>query len=264
MRAPIDNVDVLKVGTNLLMHHQGDGEALNYDMFSRIAVQAFGEANVVIVSSAAITAGMAVTDTLVRPDKEAEMPELQRLASIGWRHVLNAWDASLFRKTSGGLLLTRQDLSHRRERQEALQVIHALLSHKDVPIVNENDAITHEEIAFGDNDRLAATLAASLAKSALFGSQVRLFLLSDVNGVYADRNNPASRIPVIANLEEYAHLAEGPDSDNGTGGMVTKFAAVAIAQAAGIDTWLYDPRLGKKQQALDLEIGTYFPAPEST
>lgn len=261
MSEVIDNVDVVKVGTNVLVNKLVHGdERLNSQVFADIGRQAGGETNMVIVSSAAITAGMLATHTTMRPDKRTQMPELQRLASIGWRHILNEWDDALFRKTCGGLLLTKQELAHRHEREEALHVIHALLSHHEVPIVNENDAITHEEIAFGDNDTLAATLAAKIAKSPLFGKNVRLFLLTDVGGVYKNINDPSTRVPMIGNIQANRHLAGEAGTGNGTGGMITKFDAAEIAQQAGVNMWIYNPAEGHRERAVRGEIGTYFPA----
>jgi glutamate 5-kinase len=215
----------------------------------------------VLVTSAFIAAGMIATNTKRRPNRETEMPELQRLASIGALPILSAWDASIKQKNIGSVLLTRQELSEESdERDEALKVIHALLKHREVPVVNEDDSVSHEEISFGDNDILAATLAACMARSSLFG-RVRLFLLSVTNGIYEDRHDPRSRIAVIENTDVYRHLAGESDSDLGSGGAASKIIAADIANAAGVDMWVFDPRSGShRNQALRGQIGTYFPA----
>ena len=268
MEKIIDDVYVTKVGTNVLVNQNEDGsQSLNRSVLRSVGRQATVESNNVIVSSAAIAAGMIETGTMVRPDKRAKMPELQRLSSIGQRHILNAWGESIHHEDVGEVLLTRHTLDHNRaerhaeeERAEALKVIYTLLRHGEVPVVNENDAVTHDEISFGDNDILAATLAACMARSSLFGN-VRLLLLSDVNGVYADKDDPGTRIPIIENTADYRDLAQESDSDNGTGGMVSKFDAADIAQAAGVDMWIFDPRNNAhRNQAMRGKIGTYFPA----
>ncbi len=262
----IDNILVLKVGTNTLIEKQADGsERLDTASFERIgkqvlALQEQGQ-HVVIVSSGAITAGMVESEMRIRPQKATEMAKLQRLASIGWRHVLNKWAGALDNSHVGELLLTKQELSMNEERDEALKVTHTLLSYGDTAIVNENDVITHQEIAFGDNDTLAATFAAQIGRAVLFGSNVRLMLLSDIDGVYADINDSESVIRQINDIEEYVHLAGGTNGDYGTGGMITKFMAARIATSNGVDMWIANGRTENViERALAGEVGTHFTA----
>ncbi len=128
-----------------------------------------------------------------------------------------------------------------------------------MPIANENDAITHAEIAFGDNDTLAATYAAQIGASALFGKHIYLILLSDVYGVYRDKGDESTVIQTIDDIDEYQHLAGGSDSDNARGGMVTKFAAARIATKAGIPMRIVHGRARYPiQQALYSGSGTEF------
>ncbi len=259
MSRVVDRVDVDKVGNLLIDRHRDGSESLNEAMFRRVAGMAPSAAGRkrVLVSSAGITAGMIATGTRVRPDKRTDMPELQRLASVGWLPLLKTWEVAT-NKTIGGMLLTKQDLESSPERQrEVSAVIHTMLDHGDQPVVNENDTVTHEEIAYGNNDPLAAILAASML---LLGSDVRLFLLTNVNGVYADSQDPSTRIPVIEDTAAYRHLALDTDSELGTGGMLTKFDAADIAKAAGVDMWVFNPMDGEKADALRGDIGTYFPA----
>jgi glutamate 5-kinase len=267
----IDNIDIVKVGTNVLVGKRADGsEHFKAGVMNDIGRQALGDNNVVIVSSGAITAGMMRTGMKKRPDKQDHMADLQRLASIGGPNLIAAWKQAIewpslgIGKFVGEVLLTKQELigrGHREEREEALTVIHNMLSNRTVPVVNENDVIAHEEIAYGDNDTLAATLAARMAKDRKrFGKRIRLFLLSDVNGVYEDRQDSSSRIPVIADVALYRHLAEETDKENATGGMRTKFEAADIAKDAGLDMWIYNPADGHRERAVRMEIGTYFPA----
>ncbi len=262
----INDVLVLKVGTNTLIEKQADGsERLDTDSFERIGRQVLAlkeqGRHVVIVSSAAITAGMVETGLQSRPSKDTEMPELQRLASIGWRLVLNSWGEALQPSHIGELLLTRHELELDSERDEVLRVTHALCGHGDTPVANENDVIAHQEIAFGDNDTLSALFAAQIGYSALFGDNVRLMILSDVDGVYEDVNDPGSVIRRIENIDEIEHLALGTRHENGTGGMTTKIGAARIAMPAGIDTWVANGRAENAiERALGGEIGTHFVA----
>lgn len=276
-RAHIDRpVDILKVGGKILSYEGANGMELNAITFQTVAEEiAHMDEDVALVTSAAIIGGMHATGTKERPDKHAEMPELQRLSSIGRRYVENAWSRALLGREIGGLSLTTRELDDEARREEALHVIQALFRHNETPVINENDAITHEEISFGSNDILAARLAARMQESDLFGS-VRLFLLTDVNGVYDRRYtsaaaaysgdyydsplDPAKRIAVIEDTERYRHLAGGPDDDNTIGGMESKFQAADIAKDAGVDMWIYNPAYGRRSQAVKGEIGTYFPA----
>lgn len=259
----MNSVLVLKVGSSSLSEQHLNGtEHLDQSSFQRIGKQILelqkSGTGIVLVSSAAITAGMEITNTRPRPNKATQMPELQRLASIGWRRVLNAWGDALQPATIGELLLTRSELGIKQERKEALQVTRSLLSHGNIPIINENDAIAHEEIAFGDNDTLAAILAARMNRSSLFPA-VELMILSDIDGVYADPSDTSSIIPTIASIDDYEHLAQGTNNCNGTGGMKTKFTAARIAAASGVDTRIAN---GKRenviQQALANQTGTHF------
>jgi len=120
--------------------------------------------------------------------------------------------------------------------------------------------VTHEEIAVGGCDILSAYLAALLAQSPLFGTDIRLFLMTDVNGVYKDKDKPETRIPVIEDTSKYQSSAKGPSSPHTAGGMAAKFDAANIAKKAGVDTWIFNPSLGDKAAAVRGEIGTYFPA----
>ncbi len=247
MKTIIDNVLVIKVGTSTLTKKRANGsEELDSTSFQRLGdqflkLQRHGY-NVVVVSSAAISAGMMATDLKVRPSKTKAMPSLQRLASIGWRHVLNAWDQALFGVNLGEILLTKQELDLPTERDEALRVTYELMSHDDIIIANENDAITHAEIAFGDNDALAATFATKIKQSGCFGNRVKLIILSDVNGVYENARDAGTLIPTIKDMAQFEHLALGTTNSNGTGGMVTKFAAAKIAVSNGIETYIANGR----------------------
>lgn len=260
---PIDNIVVVKIGTSVLADTYPDGrQELNLESFRRIgkdilSLETSGM-HVVIVTSAAITAGMAEGGLTKRPDKATAVPELQRLSSIGWRPLLNAWDDALPGRATGSLQLTRHELdSVSSERSEALQTTYSLLNHGQTPIVNENDAITHSEIAFGDNDTLAATYATHMARSALFGNNIRVVLLSDVHGVYKDKDDPTSVIRTIVDIDDYEHLAGNAGSDNGTGGMKTKFAAARIVTRAGLAMYITHGRTDNAiRLALDGEIGT--------
>jgi len=256
---------IIKVGTSTLTKVNAVGErVIDNDSFKQIGEQVKELRQkghgIIIVSSAAISGGMAHVGMTKRPDKNTAMPELQRLASIGWRHVLNCWADALTGLVVGELLVTKSELGARkREAGELMRVMHVLLSHGDIAVANENDAITHSEITFGDNDTLAAHIAVKIKRSSLFDCDVRLFLLSDVDGVYADVNDSGSVISTIENIDAYMHLAGRTQSSTGTGGMETKFAAAVIALESGIEVWIGNGRCDKViSHMLDRTSGTYF------
>ncbi len=258
--------DVIKVG-GAVLGIEDDAEQLigiNEKIFDRVGKEVSEDAvnNIAIVTSFAIGRGMLETGTAVRPD-DCEVPELQRFATIGQPLVQQRWAKAIPKKTTGEVLLTGQEIDSASENAkrlaEILRTFGVLFDHGDVPVVNENDAITHEEITFGSNDLLASELARRMHSSELFG-QVRLFLLTDVNGVYVNKDDPKTRIPVIENAAKYKDVAEGPASKLSIGGMKTKLKAAIYARYAGIPAYIYNPADGPRQRAVEGEIGTYFPA----
>jgi glutamate 5-kinase len=262
----LDDVIVVKIGTTTMFKHEDGREVLDHDSFSCISQQILNLMSkghhVSIVSSGAVTAGMEKTHTSERPTDEEAMPEIQRLATIGWHEVLSTWEKALG-VSVGGLLVTKRELNlDTPEHDEALRTTYTLLNHGNVPILNENDGITHAELShqsFGQNDTLAAIYAAQIAGSDLFGRSVRLVLLSDVDGVYEDINDSSSVISEISELGKYEHLAGGSGSDHGKGGMKTKFEAAKIALDSGVEVWVANGRADNViHRTLDGQIGTHF------
>ena len=254
---------VIKVGTSTLTEQiDGSQYRLNQAAFHQIGAQIMqlkDTYDVVIVSSGAITAGLVELGETSRPDKTREMLKLQMLASLGNHHLVTAWRSVLPTVPVGSLLLTRHNLDDDAiERSSAVHVMRELHAIGGIPVINENDAVTNEEIAFGDNDKLAAIIAARLASAS---HTVKLVMLSDVDGVYVDKHDATTRIPVISRIDDYEHLAGEAGSANGIGGMVTKFAAVRIAAKAGVDVWIAN---GSHSDgilaALSGQTGTHFNA----
>lgn len=216
----------------------------------------------IAVTSGAIKAGMSKLGIEKMPSKDFEMPELQRLACVGWLHILALWDKYITARVTGGLLLTRQELAESSsERQEALKTIRAMLDHGDIPIINENDAITHEEITFGDNDVLAATLTVNMQQSGMFGNILGLVLLSTSTGLCLDKDDPTTRLPVVHDIDSVQHLVDDKTSEISNGGMTSKLIAARMVTAVGINMWLADgSEPDAISRAMNGEIGTYFPS----
>ncbi len=184
---------------------------------------------VIIVSSGAIAIGRR---HLGLKDGEMRLEEKQAAAATGMVRLAHAYQESLAREgfTVAQVLLTLEDSENRRRYLNARNTLETLLQLGAVPLINENDTVATDEIRFGDNDRLAARVAAMVTADTLV-------LLSDVDGLHtADpRHDPtATRVPQVYDITpEIEAMAGGVGTALGSGGMVTKIAAARIALGAG-------------------------------
>src|SRR5262249_7905005 len=169
---------------------------------------------VVLVSSGAIGSGIGLLGLTKRPD---DLPHLQAAAAVGQAHLIHRYDDCLHRYgyRAAQLLLTANDFKHRARYLNVRNTLRTLFEYNAVPIVNENDTVSVDEIRFGDNDRLAA-LVSHLLDAPL------LVILSVIDGLYdGDPNDPASQ--VLSMVETWSdsllQLATRDRSKRGTGGM---------------------------------------------
>jgi glutamate 5-kinase len=180
----------------------------------------------------------------------------QAAASVGQGLLMRSYTESFARhgRTVGQVLLTVDDLVRRSHYRNAYRTLRRLLDLGTIPIVNENDTVATEEIRFGDNDRLAA-LVAALVHADL------LVLLSDVDALYTgDPSQPESvAVPEVRDESGLAGLAIGRagKAGVGTGGMVTKVDAARIATGAGIPVVLTSAARAAEAFA-GAEVGTLF------
>ncbi len=230
---------VLKVGSSLLAADGGGLTprfALGLAQFVSTNVQAGRE--VVIVSSGAVAAGRAIVPKAA--EAGAAMAARQALAALGQAQLIALWQR-FFERPVAQVLLTHDDLRNRRRYLNARATLNALLALGALPVVNENDTVSVDELKLGDNDNLAAIVAALVDADALF-------IATDIDGLYtADpRSNPQAQPinEVTALTPEVLAMAGGSGSAVGTGGMHTKLQAAAKAGAAGIDTYLFNGRDG--------------------
>lgn len=224
---------VVKVGTSTLT--QG-GKKLSRKYMLELSRQITQlhekDHEVILVTSGAIAAGR---ELLGHPVVDRSLPSKQMFAAIGQVQLMQAWTNlfSLFDVHVGQLLLTRDDISHRKRYLNARDTLECLLKHKIIPIINENDSIATSEIRVGDNDNLAALVANLMAADLLI-------LLTDQKGLYtADpRLNPdAEFIPVVKSIDDSIFaLAKGSSTSLGTGGMTTKIQAAQKAFQCGTRT----------------------------
>ncbi|TRZ53871.1 MAG: glutamate 5-kinase [Dehalococcoidia bacterium] len=215
---------VIKVGTGILTFR---GYRLNKAWVKKLAAQIAVLINrnieVILVSSGAIGAGMGMLKLSLRPK---QLRRLQAAAAVGQGQLMKIYD-TIF-KTHGLLtaqiLLTREDLSNRKRYLNAKNTLFTLLACKVIPVINENDTVSVDEIKFGDNDKLSA-LVANFAHADL------LVILTDVEGLYAKK----SLVSVVKKVSpEIEKLAAKTTSLMGTGGMASKLEAAKVCCASGI------------------------------
>ena len=245
---------VVKVGSSSLTSIESsiDEQAV------RMIVDALGETKargieLVFVSSGAITAGLAPLGLSRRPKNLAGK---QAAAAVGQGLLMGRYIEYFARYgvTVGQVLVTAEDLMRRSHYKNTHRQIERLLDFGVLPIVNENDAVSSQEIKFGDNDRIAA-LIAHLIKADV------LLLLSDVDALYTmDPRKGGERIPVvndpIKDLEG-VQIGSVGRAGVGSGGMVTKVQAARIAAASGIPALVTSAQ--NITRALDGEdVGTWF------
>jgi glutamate 5-kinase len=188
-----------------------------------------GGTEVLLVSSGAIAVGRRHLGLL---DGGLKLEEKQAAAATGQIRLAHAYQETLARHdiTVAQVLLTLGDTEERRRHLNARSTLQTLLKFGCVPVINENDTVATAEIRFGDNDRLAARVAAMVSADALV-------LLSDIDGLYtADpRRNPgASFIPEVTEITpEIEAMAGEALPGYSSGGMVTKLTAARVALGAG-------------------------------
>jgi glutamate 5-kinase len=257
----IDNLIVAKVGSSTLVDPStGTPErAFIHDLISQIATLVDEGNHVVFVSSGAAAAGMGRLGFDERP---SDLPTLQACCAAGQAALTEVYAAELAEHgvACGQVLLTRADVANRTSYLNARSTFTRLLELGAVPVVNENDAISPTEFAFGDNDTLGAIVATMLG--------ARLYvILSDVEGLYTanpDTNPDARLIERVERITPHiASIAGGAGTKVGTGGMTTKIRAARATLAAGIPMIVCK---GRQPGALlaaahGQAIGTRFEAP---
>ena len=250
---------VLKVGSSLLADDGGlsPRNAQHLAAFVDKCQQQGRE--VVIVSSGAVAAGRAVLHASPRPG--AAMAERQALAALGQAKLMAFWQG-FFARPVAQVLLTHDDVRNRRRYLNAQATLRELLRCGALPIVNENDTVSVDELKLGDNDTLGAIVAALIDADALF-------IATDIDGLYdADPRTTPGAQPmriVVDPGDDILAMAGGAGSSVGTGGMRTKILAAQRAGAAGIDTVLFNGTREAVSQALadNRLIGTRFVAARS-
>ena len=252
---------VVKIGSSTLTTSESKVDyAFLEDVAAKIAQVRAAGWQPIIVTSAAIACGLESLGIERRP---TDMPSLQAAASVG-QSVLSAAYASAFSHhgiTTSLVLLTRRDTADRTAYLHARDTLSRLLELGVVPIVNENDTVSVEQIRFGDNDTLAA-LVACLVEADL------LVIMSDIDGLYdanPSKDKNAQLIKRVDRIDEkIMGVAGDAGSAVGSGGMITKIKAARVLMAAGIPLVICQGHAESAvvRAAAGEEIGTRFIARE--
>ncbi len=223
---------VVKVGTSTLAHSGGRMNIRRIEKLCKVLSDLKNAGNeIVLVSSGAIGMGVG---KLSLGEKPRDIPTKQAAAAVGQCELMYTYDKLFteYNHTVAQVLLVKSDIDNEHRRSNFHNTMSRLLELGALPIINENDTVSTDEIVIGDNDTLSAIVAVE-TKADL------LVLLSDIDGLYtADphRDSSACLIGEVREISpEILALAGGAGSDLGTGGMATKLRAAQIATESGTD-----------------------------
>ena len=251
---------VIKVGTSTLTYENGKMNYRRIETLCKVLadLQNSGE-EIMLVSSGAIGVGMGKTGLSKRPD---ETKKKQALAAIGQCELMFMYDKIFgeYNHSVAQILLTADAVETEKKRKNINNTIDELLSMGVIPIINENDTVSIDELEgnkIGDNDMLSAIVSRIVEAD-------RLVILTDIDGLYDSnpRENPeAVKLDVVVNItKDITEMAAGSGSNRGTGGMITKLHAADYATKRGIEVHVIngcDP--GNLYQVFDGESpGTVF------
>ena len=217
---------VIKIGSSLFFSDGINPDFKNLNNITKQIIHLVKEGKeVLVVSSGAIACGMSLLGLESRPQ---ELSCLQAIAAIGQHKLMSVYSEVFKEKglNSAQVLLTWEDFDSRKRYLNAKNTLLTLLKLGSIPIINENDTVSTDEIKFGDNDRLSA-LVSSLVSADL------LIILSDVDGLLDKDNKTVIRIIDEITLELKA-LACPTNKKTSVGGMITKIEAAKIAVDSGI------------------------------
>ena len=228
---------VIKVGTSTLAYPTGRLNIQRIELLCKVMSDLKNAGHqIILVSSGAIAMGFG---KLNLPERPKDVPTKQASAAVGQCELMYTYDKLFteYNHTVAQLLITRPDIAGGGRRRENFHVtLERLLELGALPIINENDAVATDEIGventIGENDSLSAIVAAAIGADLLV-------LLSDIDGLYDKdpRRHPDARlIPTVERVDdELFTLAEDSSTGLGTGGMITKLRAAAIATEAGCE-----------------------------
>lgn len=237
---------VIKVGTSTLLGtHEQPSATFDYVAESIRSLRV--RYNVILVTSGAIGFGVRQLRLEARP---SEIHHLQALSMTGQVGLLRRWREAFEGITVGQVLVTRQDLERVTTAGLFRESVHSVWDYGVLPIVNENDAVSTEEISFGDNDRLAAEVAVVLGAE-------KLVMLTDQDGIQAEFGTENQRRLEVVRIDEVDSHIRATKSTMGKGGASSKVQAARIALEGGVEVFI--AHAGKQaavEQALAGNVGT--------
>ena len=254
---------VVKVGTSTITYENGKMNHGNIDRLCRGIADIWNSGReIILVTSGAIGVGIG---SLNLPEKPTEIPQKQAIAAVGQCELMNAYTRSFaeYSYVCGQILLTKDGIADKLQRHNITNTIEAMLERHLIPVINENDTVSTNEIwhngTFGDNDTLSADVA-TLMNADL------LIILSDIDGLYTGnpKEDPdAKRISYVDKItDEMMGFSKGAGSKLGTGGMATKITAMKMVTERGINGVIAEGSCPQViEQILDQDdVGTFFAA----
>ena len=223
---------VIKIGTSTLAHKTGLLNILRVEELCKVMSDLKNAGHeVIMVSSGAIGMGVG---KLSLNEKPKDIPTKQAAAAVGQCELMYTYDRlfSKYNHTVAQILITGDDIEHADRNQNFKNTMRRLLELSVIPIINENDSISTNEIEIGDNDTLGAIVATTVEADLLI-------ILSDINGLYTGdpKKDPNAKLlhTVSEITPEIEKMVGGAGSALGTGGMITKIKAAKIVTPVGID-----------------------------
>ncbi len=248
---------VVKVGTSTLSYGEGKLNLYRIEHLIREMADLHNAGKeIIFVTSGAIAAGIGKMGLTKKPDT---IPENQALAAIGQGVLMHIYEKFFgeYGQTMAQLLITKNTATDEHARENFHNSLTSILKMGVTPVINENDAVSTDEIKIGDNDNLSALVAGMSDADALI-------ILTDIDGLYngnpkTDKNaRLISEVPKINS--EIERMAGGAGTKLGTGGMFTKIQAAKLAAEKNIPMLIISGKeIGNLRRALNgEEIGTIF------
>lgn len=223
---------VVKVGTSTLAHSTGRINIRRVGSLCRVLSDLLNAGNeIILVSSGAIGMGVG---KLSLSNKPSDMATKQAAAAVGQCELMYIYDKefSEYNHTIAQILITNSIVNNKTDHENFINTVSRLLQFGVMPVINENDTISTEEIEIGDNDTLGAIVATSLNADLLI-------ILSDIDGLYDKDPRTHEDAVLIENVYEINNdimvMGKGHGSTLGTGGMRTKLKAAKMVTEKGID-----------------------------
>ena len=253
---------VIKIGTSILRAKgKSSTEKVIKNFCEHINNFILKGNKVVLVTSGAVGLGCQKLSLEERPN---DLSSLQAAAAVGQVNLMSLYEKEMNKlgNNIAQILITKSDFNTRESFNNASKTFKKLIEFNVIPIVNENDSISNEELKYGDNDTLSALVAVAINAN-------KLILLTDIDKLYSDdprKNNEAKPIFEVYNSKELKEIKDknnnnnNPKKDWGTGGITTKLLAAEIATKGGIKVQLADGRHENNLQNIfeEKKVGTIF------